>query len=417
MNILITSCSRKVLLVKSFKTHLNNLGGILYTTDINVNSPALYFSDDYFLCPRSDEVKFIDFMLDKCQKYNIKLIIPTSCRELNKFSLNKDKFKNIGCTIMICSKKSLEICQNKKKFVEFCFQENFPIPKTYDSAQEIEKYPVFCKPIDGKGSFGILKILNEREIKNVDFKKYVVQEFVNWDEYTVDYLSDFDGNYINSITRKRTHVVNGESIVSEVENIKEIRNITTMLAKKLHLIGHNTIQCFWNGISVKIIEVNPRFGGASNLSINAGLNSPKILINLMHKTFDKNMMNNDNNLMMLRYSKDIFGYLVDGQFKSKNLSERGKIYCVDIDGTICTEQCEYEDAMPINKTINIINKLYENNKIILFTSRGYTSKKDWSSLTKSQLKKWGVKYNELCFGKPYADYYIDNKAIDILEWI
>ena len=48
MNILITSCSKKVLLVKSIKTYLNNMGGLLYTTDINVNSPALYFSDDYF---------------------------------------------------------------------------------------------------------------------------------------------------------------------------------------------------------------------------------------------------------------------------------------------------------------------------------------------------------------------------------
>ena len=56
-------------------------------------------------------------------------------------------------------------------------------------------------------------------------------------------------------------------------------------------------------------------------------------------------------------------------------------------------------------------------KIILFTSRGYTSKFDWRPLTEKQLDSWGLKYHELIFGKPFADYYIDNKAIDILDWV
>ncbi len=71
MNILITSCSKKVLLIKSFKTYLNNKGGLLFATDININPPALYFADDYFLCPRSDEQMFIDFIIDNCSNNNI----------------------------------------------------------------------------------------------------------------------------------------------------------------------------------------------------------------------------------------------------------------------------------------------------------------------------------------------------------
>ena len=40
--------NKKVLLIKSFKTNQNNLGGKIYATDININSPALFFADDYF---------------------------------------------------------------------------------------------------------------------------------------------------------------------------------------------------------------------------------------------------------------------------------------------------------------------------------------------------------------------------------
>ena len=119
MNILITSSSKKVLLIKSFKTYLNNIGGLLYACDININSPSLYFADDFFLCPRYDHPKFIDFLLNNCKKFNIKLVIPTSCRELKILSVKKYKFENIDIKVMVCSTKSLEICQNKKNSLNF----------------------------------------------------------------------------------------------------------------------------------------------------------------------------------------------------------------------------------------------------------------------------------------------------------
>jgi hypothetical protein len=34
-----------------------------------------------------------------------------------------------------------------------------------------------------------------------------------------------------------------------------------------------------------------------------------------------------------------------------------------------------------------------------------------NELTKQQLKDWGVKYNELIFGKPDADIFVDDKGI------
>ena len=123
-------------------------------------------------------------------------------------------------------------------------------------------------------------------------------------------------------------------------------------------------------------------------------------------------------LLMLRYSTDMFGYIKNNTFVPVELNQKNKTYSIDIDGTLCTEQCEYKDALPIIKVIKKINKLYKSgNKIILFTSRGYTSKKDWRPLTEDQLKKWNVKYHELHLGKPFADFYIDNKAIHILQWI
>jgi hypothetical protein len=40
---------------------------------------------------------------------------------------------------------------------------------------------------------------------------------------------------------------------------------------------------------------------------------------------------------------------------------------------------------------------------------------DWREFTEKQLKSWGVKYHELIFGKPVADVFIDDKAINIKD--
>ena len=95
-----------------------------------------------------------------------------------------------------------------------------------------------------------------------------------------------------------------------------------------------------------------------------------------------------------------------------------KIYVFDIDRTICTNtDGDYEKAEPFEDVINTINKLYENNKIIMMTARGAVTGIDWTEFTAKQLKQWGVKYHELIMNqKPYADVYVDDKAINIASF-
>lgn len=89
-----------------------------------------------------------------------------------------------------------------------------------------------------------------------------------------------------------------------------------------------------------------------------------------------------------------------------------KIYCFDLDNTLCSQEDNYSNAKPFEDRIKKVNQLYDNgNKIIIFTARGTVTKIDWLDITKKQLKKWNVKYHQLIFGKPNADYYIDDKGI------
>ena len=94
-------------------------------------------------------------------------------------------------------------------------------------------------------------------------------------------------------------------------------------------------------------------------------------------------------------------------------------YCFDIDGTLCTNtEGAYERAEPLPDVIARVNALHAaGHRILLCTARGSTTGIDWRSLTASQLERWGVRYHELHMGKPTADLYVDDKAVNIKDWM
>jgi hypothetical protein len=94
----------------------------------------------------------------------------------------------------------------------------------------------------------------------------------------------------------------------------------------------------------------------------------------------------------------------------------GKTFVFDIDGVIATivPTNDYALAGPMVDNIKRLNRLYDaGNTIVLFTARGTVTGINWSDVTQKQMLTWGVKYHRLHFGKPAADYYIDDKMIGL----
>ena len=102
-------------------------------------------------------------------------------------------------------------------------------------------------------------------------------------------------------------------------------------------------------------------------------------------------------------------------------------YCFDIDGTLCHTPSNpdghgmrYGDATPFPWMVKLVNRLYdEGHYIIIMTARGRGSGINHSDLTRNQLAMWGYKYHELepMFHKPTADIFIDDKGINVNEWL
>ncbi|MBV9473702.1 MAG: N-acetylneuraminate synthase family protein, partial [Solirubrobacterales bacterium] len=100
-------------------------------------------------------------------------------------------------------------------------------------------------------------------------------------------------------------------------------------------------------------------------------------------------------------------------------SKRHRTFCFDIDGVLCTNTWgEYDRAEPLPDAIAQLNRLHEaGHRILLSTARGTVSGADWRELTERQLAEWGVSYDELWMGKPNADVYVDDRAINSGAWL
>lgn len=93
---------------------------------------------------------------------------------------------------------------------------------------------------------------------------------------------------------------------------------------------------------------------------------------------------------------------------------------IDIDDTICNspDKPDYTTSTPFIENIHKANKLYDEGHIIVYwTARGTATGVDWSEVTKDQFKRWGVKYHDLKFGKPVYDLFIDDKNMNVSDWI
>jgi capsule biosynthesis phosphatase len=102
--------------------------------------------------------------------------------------------------------------------------------------------------------------------------------------------------------------------------------------------------------------------------------------------------------------------------------------CIDLDGVICRLKNpgeKYEDLLPVDGAPESLQALKDSGHyIIINTARhmktcqgnvGQVQAKI-ASVTLNWLEKYGVPYDEIYFGKPHADIYIDDNAYRFSSW-
>jgi carbamoyl-phosphate synthase large subunit len=263
----------------------------VYAADSDLNAPAFIGRDNVIHTPAWESAGWASRFVELCRNNKISLIVSVADRELTALESIARGLATLGVkTLLPTIPGALAICQDKCLFVQWCIQRGLPTPRTIPMGGALPvmansaQFPLFARPASGQSSLGTMIVKTPEMMAALEpmANELIIQEMVTDPEYSIDVLSSFDGQALQAVARRRLVVRGGESTTTQVVQCPELEALAVKVCDGLGLVGHSVVQAFWsekNG--PRLIEVNPRFGGASTLSIRAGLDSPRRIIGML----------------------------------------------------------------------------------------------------------------------------------------
>ena len=282
MLVLMLSASAKCHLARGFREALAPYGGQLLGSDLDPESPALALCDAVVALPPSDHPDFPASLKEVVTTQSLSLVLPTRDGELPLLAALAPELRALGTEVAIAAPDAVAACRDKARFCELCEALGLAVPTRRDLGAPDLPFPLFARPLIGSAGRGARRIGSASDLAGADPRTTLLQDFCDLPEYSIDLLADFQGQPLQAVSRRRIEVRDGEAVRSQVETIGPLVDQAMTIARHLGLVGHNVLQAFYSAAAGPLwIEANPRFGGASRLSIAAGLASPSRLLQLL----------------------------------------------------------------------------------------------------------------------------------------
>jgi carbamoyl-phosphate synthase large subunit len=277
-NILVTSISRKVPLLKSVRKAAQKImpGVKIYGGDIDSACIGKYFTDDFWLMPQVSKLTEDD-LLAYCRQNNIRCIIPTRDGELTFFSRIKTKLAAHNIHVMVSDLNSVALCMDKLAFFDKFHQVGLPVVTTTNQLELLTPCDSFVvKERYGAGSHYMgINLDKAQAIKQAGRLEHpVFQPYIKGKEASIDIYISKTGKIKGMVARKRDTIINGESQITSTFRNEKLEQLCADFVENMSFYGHILLQVIIDETGAfHIIECNSRFGGASTLSLAAGLDS------------------------------------------------------------------------------------------------------------------------------------------------
>ncbi len=151
------------------------------------------------------------------------------------------------------------------------------VPQIVDG--EASYFPLFAKPDVGSGSRGTMVIDDDAQLEVARSRGLLVTEYLAGDEYTVDCVSDLEGNLLESNPRLRGLVGRGISLGTRAAPEAGLSDAAEAIADELRITGPWFAQ-FKRAAdgTPKLLEVNARVAGSMAYTRLSGVNIPLMVV-------------------------------------------------------------------------------------------------------------------------------------------
>lgn len=306
MNILLTSVGRRGYLVDYFKEAVQPNGQVI-AANSEVLTSGMIAADKAYTVPRVDSAEYIPKILEICMTEDIRLVVSLFDIDLPYLAKARELFVEAGIHLVISDPWVIDVTNDKWKTAQLLKEHEISTPRTFLSINNVISelknnlinFPFIIKPRWGMGSMSIfraddadelnffysyarkqieksyLNILSSEEIDN----SVVIQEFIEGSEYGLDVFNDLEGNYLQTIAKKKIAMRSGETDMAKVIADQRLTTLGESLAALFNHRGNIDVDVLENRDGdLFILEVNARFGGGYPFSHLAGANYPALLV-------------------------------------------------------------------------------------------------------------------------------------------
>jgi len=305
------SLGQKDLLVVCADESKKTLAGASKYASDNITYPSPYTEQD----------KFIDQLISSIKSMDIRYLLPMT--DITSELALKNKSRLCDVNILLPDYQSYMFVSDKYQLLEMSLKEDIPIPKTLFIKNQDElllnidniNYPVVVKPnrsiimVDGKYNKTTVKYVNSKdELLNIINKyswfrktRFLVQEYVEGHGEGLFALFN-EGEIVQYFSHKRLREKPPSGGVSVLSESIETRNEIIDIAKKiLGPIKFNGVAMVEFKITKDnkpyLMEVNGRFWGSLQLSVDSGVDFPFLLYS--------QFSSNDGSITRCAYKKGI----------------------------------------------------------------------------------------------------------------
>lgn len=308
INILFLGAAKRTSLLEDFYKSANelNIPINVFSCEKNMDFCAISHLAKILEGPKFSDNSFQNWLDETIKKHNINIVIPnmdSATVALSKFKESHKDLKNCWCVV-----SSYDLCEkmNNKQLSEKFFNDN-NIP-TYTNTNGI--FPKILKDKLGFGGKGQFIVNNEEEyrelLKKIDIKNYIIQDYIKGRETSTDFYVSPKNGLIGYVLRDRLEVSDGEvmNCITRYPEDKE-KQLIENIAKINGWEGCITLQYIKDkNENIRVVEINPRFGGGATCAIACGLDMPTyILSEFMGLDFTIGKIKN---LKMVRSRRDFF---------------------------------------------------------------------------------------------------------------
>lgn len=267
--------------VQSLKQTWGKRGCKIIACDINPRHlvAAASISDSYIQLPSAFEDQFAIQTIELLKSNHVNYFYPIHDQEICATASAKKLFEECGITILCASQKAVKACTDKlesSKILSFAKLNN---PRTYLLSEKTNFFgKAIIKERYGNGS-QFVEIVNDKDqLEDVIEKilpsdrQYIIQEWIAEPEITIDAFVIPEKHFVKTLCRKRVEVKSGITTKGYIFYDETYSQIALSVAEAFQLFGSFCFQV--RSYDNYVIDVNPRVGGATAMSITLGLDFP-----------------------------------------------------------------------------------------------------------------------------------------------